>query len=449
MSSSNQPYINTNFSIGNVSVTLNGGTSISISPRQIGQLEYREGLLAKFLTVTISLGDTTSGLTDLLQGMEKFQLEFTDNLRKITYKFTDDSVNGPLYAYRIHNKQVIDNIKTVVIELCRSDAIVSMQKRVCKKYTNVDAETVVGDIITKELNTNNKKQIIVTSSSNKITFIPPNSRPLDILVWLRNKYFGDPSKGKYVSAGYLFYENYSSYNFRSIDEIARTSGNSAEYTVATTTGGIQEVQTLQNVEFVKNIDMVTNFDRGFYSGQIEFFDVNNCTVTTKQYSLEEYYKDWSKVSGKNELTTINSLPLQKDLNSGQDISTTDIGDDDPAIEFPYGSRNMFVTYTSDLFSFSNGETETQDDPSGFVNSVSQSVSRLGLLYNQVLTATATIGNMNVNVGDPIIINFLDSNGNIDKSHSGRYIVSDLIHIYKRGEEKYKTNFSLIRDSFGI
>jgi len=168
MSSSNQPYINTNFSIGNVSVTLNDGRPISISPRQIGQLEYREGLLAKFLTVTISLGDTTSGLTDLIQGMEKFQLEFTDNLRKITYKFTDNSDNGPLYVYRIHNKQVIDNIKTVVIELCRSDAIVSMQKRVCKKYTNVDAETVVGDIITRELNTNNKKQKdgVYTTSNN-------------------------------------------------------------------------------------------------------------------------------------------------------------------------------------------------------------------------------------------------------------------------------------------
>jgi len=448
MTSSTQPFLTNNFSIDKLTVTLNNGGSIAVSPQQIGQLEYREGLLAKFLSVTLVIGDTTSGLTDLLQGMERFDLEFSDTLRGVKYEFTGGSDNGPLYAYRIHNKKVIDNVKTVVIELCRGDAIVSMQKRVCKKYKNIDSESIVGDIIRNELNSK-KERIFVTPSSNKITFIPPNSRPLDVLVWLRNKYFGDPSRGKYTSAGYLFYETYNSYNFRSIDEIADTTGNSAEYTIATTPGGIQEIQSLQQVEFIQNIDMVNNFDRGFYSGQIEFFDINNCTVTTKQYSLSEYYNSWKKVSGNAELTTINSLPLQRDLNSGEDLSTRNIGDDDPAIEFPYGTRNMFVTYTSDLFAFSDGETETEDDPSGFVNSVSQSVSRLGLFYNQVLTATATIGNMGVNVGDPVIINFVDSSGDIDPSHSGRYIVSDLIHLYKKGEEKYKTYFTLVRDSFGI
>ena len=155
-----------------------------------------------------------------------------------------------------------------------------MQKRVCKKYKEIDAETLVGDIIKNELKST--KPIVATPSSNKITFIPPNSRPLDVLVWIRNKYFGDPKRGKYTSAGYLFYENYNQYHFRSIDDIAGVSGSSAEYTVATTPGGVQEIQTLQQVEFTKSIDMISNFDRGFYSGQIEFFDINNCTVTTKQ-----------------------------------------------------------------------------------------------------------------------------------------------------------------------
>ena len=88
--------------------------------------------------------------------MEKFELEFSDTLREITYEFTEGSDNGPLYAYVVHNKKVVDNVKTVVVELCRKDAIVSMQKRVCKKYKEIDAETLVGDIIKNELKVQNQ-----------------------------------------------------------------------------------------------------------------------------------------------------------------------------------------------------------------------------------------------------------------------------------------------------
>ena len=61
--------------------------------------------------------------------MEKFELEFSDTLREITYEFTEGSDNGPLYAYVVHNKKVVDNIKTVVVELCRK----KMQSFLCKR----------------------------------------------------------------------------------------------------------------------------------------------------------------------------------------------------------------------------------------------------------------------------------------------------------------------------
>ena len=58
------------------------------------------------------------------------------------------------------------------------------------------------------------------------------------------------------------------------------------------------------------------------------------------------------------------------------------------------------------------EENVVDDPGGFVNSVSQSVSRLGLFYNQVLTATATVGNMGINVGNAVVVNFVSSEGEL-------------------------------------
>ena len=128
--------------------------------------------------------DTTSKFSNALVGMEMFEVIFTDTQNGVRYEFTTSSKNGPLYAYNVHSKQIIDTGKSLTVELCRQDAILSMQKRVCKKYENQTADQLVGDIIVNELG-QTKKGVFTQKSINKISFIPPNSRPLDVLIWAK------------------------------------------------------------------------------------------------------------------------------------------------------------------------------------------------------------------------------------------------------------------------
>ena len=434
------PYQIKNFSVNSVAVRFNDGSAVYIDKGSILQLEYKEGLFDKFLTVTLNIMDTTTRISNVLVGMEMFEVVFTDEQNGVKFEFTNNSTNGPLYAYNIHSKSVLDTGKSFVVELCRKDAILSMQKRVCKKYKEYDSQRLVGEIIGKELE-NTNKPVVSTKSVNKLTFIPPNSRPLDILTWARNKFISTdqaPSK-QYNSAGYLFYETYVAYNYVSVDTLAAQRNHKVVLTTGTGTNGNQDAFRIDNPEFQNSIDMIQNFDRGFYSGQIEFFDIVNCTMTTRKYTLKELYPKWKKIAGSEWMGSLNSPAMKDDLEPK--------GNDQPQVESSYATRNMIVAYNSDLFA--SLDSSKEDDASVFQETVLQSVSRLGIFTSQVLTVTCTIGNMALHAADPIFIEFFDSQGNLDTNTSGRYIIADLTHIYTRSEDKFKTNLTLIRDSFGL
>lgn len=441
-----EPITQGNFSIDTLRVTFNGSNArVNVLPRDLQGLQYSEGLLHQFINVNISILDSTNGLSDVLFGMEKWEIKFTDTFNNVTYDFTDGSENGPLYCYKISNKAINDNTKTFTLQLCRYDAILNMQKRVCKKYTNIRSNELLTDIIKNELKSDKKLLGFAgDNSTNGLSFIPPNSRPLEILIWAKNKYYTNPKNGSFSSAGYFFYENYRGYHYEPIDTIADNDRNplKGRYNVTTTTGGTDEIFTLQSVEFKSNIDMISNFNNGVYSGKIEFFDINSGRMTTRHYSLKDYYPNWNKVTEEGGLNVLNSLPLQDDLKPN-------ISEDKEAIEYDYGSRTMFVAFNKGLFSYNDPDGNVQEDSAGFINAVSQSVSRSGLFTNQVLQATSIYGNMGINAGNHIEVNFFDSQGNVDKGHSGRYVVFSIQHVYIESDRKFKTNYTLVRDSFGI
>lgn len=445
------PILQSNFNINALKVTFNGSNaSVNVLPKDLTGLQYSEGLLHKFININIEIIDSTNGLCDALYGMEKWEISFTDTINGITYDFTEGSDNGPLYCYKISNKTINDNVKKFTLQLCRYDAVLDMQRRVCKKYTNVRANELLTDIIKNELGSAKTLIGIDTkqNSANGLNFIPPNSRPLDILIWAKNKYFTEPKNGSFSSAGYFFYETYNGYHFDPIDTVADTSTNvlRAKFNVGTGTSGTDELFKLQSVQFKSNIDMIRNFDEGIYSGRIEFFDINSGEMITRHYSLKDYYPNWNKVSGvkkEDGLNVLSSIALQDDLKK--------ISEDTEAIEYEFGSRAMFIGFNKGLFSYADQDVEGSDeeDTAKFINTVSQSVSRVGLFTNQVLTATSNYGKLGINAGNHVEVSFVDSKGSIDKAHSGRYVVFSIQHVYIESDRKFKTNYTLVRDSFGI
>ena len=401
--------------------------SVQLDKSSVLQFEYREGIMNSFIQVTLQIADTTNQLTDVLVGMETVELVVQDNLTGVKYEFNQDSMNGPLYVYQIHDKIVSDNVKIVVLELCRKDALESAQQRICKKYNAIPAADLVREVLGGYLQTT-KSFENVSPSLNKLSFIPPNSRPLDILVWARNKYVSKDQKtvasgGGYASAGYFFWETYNGYNFLSMDSIPKKDPLPYTYTTGRGLGAEDEVYLLNAPKFPKAVNMMQDFDRGFYSGTIDFFDTVNCEVYSESYNLKENFPKWNKVAENNELPQLYNEVL----------------DNRP-------TRTMSVSFNDDLF-LEPGSEKNTDSKMLFKETITQSVQRMGVFTNSILTASI-YGNMAINAGEILNIEFLDSNGHLDNTYSGRYVIFDLTHLYSLKENKLNTQLTLVRDSFG-
>ena len=240
---------------------------VAIDVNAIKQFEYSEGLMQKYVTVTLQIEDSTASLFESIFGMEEIELVIFDKFSDKRLEFTRESANGSLFIYEVHSKDVTDTVKTFVLELCREDALNNAVTRIGKKYTSISAMELVKDVIEKELKS--KKPIAlenISDSYNKITFIPPNSKPYEVLVWTRNKFISVDQKstktnGANCSAGYFFWEGYDTYNFQSFDSLAQQKGQAAAYSTGDGSGGMDEAFRLQGVQFPKTLNIIENFDQ--------------------------------------------------------------------------------------------------------------------------------------------------------------------------------------------
>ena len=124
---------------------------VAIDAGAIKQFEYSEGLMQKYITVTLEIEDSTASLFESIYGMEEIELVVFDKFSDMRLEFTRKSANGSLFIYEIHSKEVNDTVKTFVVELCREDALNNAVTRIGKKYTSVSAMELVKDVIEKEL----------------------------------------------------------------------------------------------------------------------------------------------------------------------------------------------------------------------------------------------------------------------------------------------------------
>jgi len=408
-------------------IILHNGFVARVDSGSVIGFEYNEGILQKYVTVTLTIADTTNLISQALYGLEKVNLKVRDKIFNQVFDFSSSSTNGQLQVYEIHDKKVIDTVKIFTLELCRVDAIINGQTRICKKYSGVKASQLASDILGGEIQT--KKSLKTTESLNSLTFVPPSSRPYEILVWARNKYFDGEQKntssgGQYTSAGYFFYETYDEYNFVSIDSLAAKRDEKFNYYSGTGLGGSDEVYRMSHVAFPTNLNLMQNFDKGFYAGRIDFFDVVNCEVGTATYNIGSNYKTWTKLGEQSDLPEL----YKKEL-----------------AEKP--TRVMTVSFNDDLF-LESGEQQT-DKKMLFLQTVAQSISRFGVFTSQVININI-VGNMALRAGDLLRLDLKDSDGKIDKTYSGRYIIAELQHLFNRSESdgQFRSNVTLVRDSFG-
>lgn len=394
--------------------------------RLITEFNYEESVFDASLRATASIldagaepgGGNVSSVYDELKlaGGEKVQIGFKDNYGK--------QYNLEMYIDEIVGLSNSTKVQQYTITLCTKELLMNESKRVRKKFEGKISDSV-RTILVRDLGTS--KVLMADETINKFNFLGTNYKPFYWCLSLATKAI--PFKKGQV-AGYLFFETYYGYNFKSIDELFKKKGVIFKFIYTETTDKIPvgfDAKIL-DYSFDSNINLQQNLQRGTYN-----------TETFNHNPYDQKYKEtgFSVEDQKGGIKEVAKTNISKRINS--------IFTENPSRYFTYIKDIGTQPEGSDL----KKQLEKVDEQNlELTDTVSQSTMRYQQAFSIQLSITIG-GNMSVNAGDMVYIEIPEvSAGNTpkgEKTNSGLYMVSELCH--KLTPSKMATKLILVRDSY--
>ena len=192
--------------------------------KKILEFNYYEDVLKQSVTADIKIASSFSYVNQLpIRGGEKVELN-------IVTSFGDTIFEGDnaLYVYKVSDINTSRMVEECTIHLTSLEHFSNQSTRCMKKYNFQGIGEHVEDILKNTLQT--KKNIKVEPTANSYTFIGNSKKPFYTLTWLGSKSISQVAEKSGVSgedkygenkgtAGFLCYENYDGYHFRSIDSL--------------------------------------------------------------------------------------------------------------------------------------------------------------------------------------------------------------------------------------
>lgn len=420
-----------------------GKKKIDIS-NSIVSFQYYEDFMSPCITAVVKIVNTSGIYNNLpIRCGEKLELEIV-GLHQ-TLSFTGDKA---WYVCAVNNLTQNEKTENFDLSLVMKDMLSNETTRVQKKYDNkVTIDQHVTKILTDVLGVPKKRLSIIERTANAYGFYGNLKKPYYICTWLGPKSIpltsgagGTSGKGKEGKAkgtsGFLFYETYDGYNFRSIENLVNGSntemktdeGKSKQIQTFSYTGVIEGDNNSLNVNKItfhymaRNNDLFASLRMGKYANRTYFFDPYYQDLDVFNYTL------------KDEIKSLNTLSKRKDL---------------LVPDFFLETPSRIMSRTSDRGMF----TDTLSETSGRDNAdMAKSISRYNLLFSQTLNINIPL-NLSLRVGETVKIILPKANNNtqenvpIDEEMSGLYVISALRHSCIPKENQ--TALNLIRDSYGL
>lgn len=428
----------------------NGGDSIDMSPGTV-ELSYYESVLSNSISATARIvetgfsdkrvGDSTkpTGIIDTLpiRGGEQVILEFQDaqaTPNKLSFK-----AEKSFYVNRVRGIDPGTQKDVYSIDLCTREFIANEQTRVVKRYDGKISDSV-SKILTENGGIKTEKNIQIDTSIEDYNFIGNDRKPFYVCTWLASKSIPelsvDGKNGLGGAAGYFFFENYSGFQFRSLDKLLDEKGRTGikKYIYTGNPDKPQEYNgKILSVNIERDIDLQQNLTLGTYANRSLFFDFAGMKYVVRDYSVDENQKDRIKNAGSQEITWV-----AEEFRKGPSRLMNHILD--------VGVLPPGATPEEQLAHWKqNKEKPTYDA----ANTMVQSIMR----YNQLFTIKTNIiipGDFSLRAGDLIHCDFpeltIDQNKETNKQSSGIYMIASLCH--RITPKNTYTSLALVRDTFG-
>ena len=418
--------------------------------------QYFEDIFTPTYAATLVVVDNAVNLISEMpiQGFEKVVIEVED--------ITEETYTYNFRVWTVGNRTDGDRRQVYTLGLVSEEALINEGIRV---NTILKGETSqqVSKLLREKLNVP-ADNIDVETSVNYIKMLPTKKTPFAVIKSLQTKTISSsaelsssgsssPSTGSRASsdvgigskkasgtAGYLFYQTRKGFVFKSVDSLS--SSDNGEFGGSPPVGenftwspgktDYESTYKIQEIVFNQEIDMITKLRDGSYSSIVCFFNINTGKYEEFVYSLKDTWDDMVHMGSQTKLP-VGQASLSE-----------------------YPSRVMSTLVNNECwYSGTEVATEKSEYLDRQKDYLSQGISRLGLMFNQVLTISIT-GHLELSAGDKIEIRIPNQKQEKDREkevwdpeHSGTYLIKKLNHQFDIPGQNVYTVLELIRDSYGI
>jgi hypothetical protein len=421
-----------------------GGKSIDIRPGVV-ELNYYENILSNSVSLTTTVVDTgftddnkvgNNGIVDglPLRGGERTTIVIEDNQdtpNKLEFKSEKS-----LYVNRVRDIDPGTQKDLYSIDFSPREHFANEQSRVVKRYDGNISDSVK-KVLTKPLSGNGglltEKDVKVDDTLIDYNFIGNDRKPFYICTWLASKSIPKDAGKANGAAGYLFYENYDGYNFRSIDALFKEKYKKKFIYNNTESKPSEYDAKVLSYNIDRDIDLSNNLTLGTYANRSIFFDFYAMDYKVRNYTVDNDQKDRIVNGGLDEILSVSEefrTPVSRLMSHVLDIGT-----------LPKG-KNI----DEQLSNWKNSPfTPTYDAGKTMVQSI--------MRYNQMFLIKINViipGDFSLRAGDMVYCDFpgltVDKNKEVNKQSGGIYMIASLCHRITPRETF--TSMTLVRDSFG-
>lgn len=328
------------------------------------------------------------------------------------------------YIYKIDNRYLRERNQIYTIHLISYEGIKNEITRVSERIDGIKVENALSNYIKNKLKS--QKKLFYDTTLYNANLIVPNWRIFDFANWIKKRSVSD----KYPdSMGYLFYETFEGFNFKSIDVLINQTpvNNNQPYTYVQaniTNNPIIESYRIKSFSSPKVVDIFENSRLGSLCHTEIQLDFDHRRVNIEKRSIENFYSKTSHLGNTKPYSTKTDFNLHTNP-----------------------SRIVYRPLLNNIWNTNNNNNIDK-----FNDQFSKAVFRYNFLEYNKLNITIS-GNMDIRVGQVLKISIpspeVTSNNTrvIDKRLSGNYLINTIRHSLL--ERTYiNTEIELIRDSFG-
>lgn len=459
--SSNKAQNALQFSVESVNITSLSDQVYNITD-MVMEMYITESINSPYIQGRIIIADNEQNMIGNMpiQGRERI------SIRVKTHAISDKTYNFDLTVYAIGGRSTNGKIQVYTLELISYEGLVNEGVRIGRVLSG-SADEIVEDVVKNILKSS--KTISTEKAKFPQKYLPSLKRPFDLISHLSRNAVSAAAPGasgtgsgmtsptssgsdikvdsttKKLSgtAGYLFFETYNGYVFKSVDSLSDVDGKyggsppTVTYTYALANDQASEAGNPYKIlqyNFANEIDIMKQMRKGTYSTLCVFFDVNSMDYQEYLYSVQDTYDQMSH------LGSADKIPLGQ-----KELSRTP-------------TRIMAQMINHEMFhdGIDPGITNAEF-PDRYKYHLAQSNARYTIAANQTLNIIVP-PNLNIRAGDKIDIKIPNMANTQqrnqkpwDDEHSGYYLVKDISYNFTlRGAQPLtgSNSITLIRDSYG-